>query len=327
MQKISVLETKSLEAAQNFLNNALVSGSCPYAFKRAKQPSIEATAWAIVALLDHDINLDRNVEFLLQSQNSDGGWPTTPGEMSNWNTSSALLALRLVNHYRPELAHNHKLEEPIENAIKFVIARRTDPQVPIMRLLLLYLKGMAGLDGNGKGWAWTGNLYHWAEPTIYSLLALKLPHLADNELVRVAVSNGENYLFSHTCKDNGWNHGQYYCLGEYLPSYMLTTAEALVALVGCPDNKKLDKALKKLIGAEYEPYSAWSLAWCILALACYGEKNEDNISLLLNMQNKDGSFGSNYLTTAFAIMALNTLNGVNLFLGKYPAKNIRENKV
>jgi hypothetical protein len=303
---------KQHERSKQFLAAALANGSCPYAFSRAKQPSLEATAWSTIALLDDISVIEQTAPFLIQNQNTDGGWPTTPGELSNWTTSPTLLALRYVKSAHPAL-NLTGLDAAIGNGIQWLMERRTDPQVPILRLLLLYLYGKGGLDGTGKGWAWTGNLYHWVEPTVYALMALKFPAPVDSDLVRQSIKNGNKYLLTHTCKDGGWNHGQFFCLGENLPGYILTTSESLIALLDDADHKKVKRAVEFLSSFKYEPYSAWSLAWSIIALSTYKQDYSRNLDMLLGLQHNNGSFGSNYLATAFSIIALNTVSGTNIF--------------
>ena len=306
------------------MNAAISEGHCTYAFSRAKQPSIEATAWSAIALMRSHPALENVVAFLLKSQNEDGGWPTTPGEQSNWTTAPALLALRLIKHHLPGVVAGTTIDRSIQNGIQFLIERRTDPQVPVLRFLLLYMHGKAGLDGAGKGWAWTGNLYHWVEPTVYSLLALKLPNPVDNKLIKQTIQNGNKYLLSHTCKGGGWNHGQFFCLGEDLPPYTLTTSEALIALLDVPENTKIQQGLNYLTSFKYEALSAWSLAWTVLALHAYGLEHAHILDSLLNLQDKSGSFGSNYLSTAFSILALDTANGINIFSGRYNNNDLRK---
>ena len=306
---------EQLEKAQEFLSSSMNEGWLPYAFIKAKSPSIEATAWSAIALaLKYPNIASKAIAFILNNQNNDGGWSTSPGiDKSDWNSALAILAIRFAKHYKLEGLDEKAINKAIKNGSHYLITSRMDLMIPILRLLLLLgAKGKKGLQF-GKGWPWNKGCYSWVEPTAYSLMALKMPYVANNQLTQIAISHANKFLLDHTCKGGGWNHGAYYCLGEYCPPYMLTTAEAILALLDVKDNEKIKLAIEYLSKIDDQVVSAWSLSWNIMALNAHGYDCSHNINILLSLQNKNGSFGSNFLSTALSILALNTVNGINIF--------------
>jgi hypothetical protein len=316
-----------LDKVQEFLDDSINDGWYPYSFT-GTTPSTEASAWAAIAMAQSHPQLTKKlITFLLANQNSDGGWSTGPGiGTSDWTSALAVLALRLVKHYQPDLIAGKIFKRSLKNAIHYLIMSRNDYMFPVLRLLLLLgAKGPMGLQF-GKGWPWNRNCYSWIEPTAYSLMALKLPYPIDDYLTKVAVSHANTFMLDRTCKGGGWNHGAYYCLGEHCPAYTLTTAEALLALVDMPENEQVKSGWHFLqeqqsqLGRHYIRSngkegltSAWSLSSSILALDAYGLDCTQSLNWLAAFQNKNGSFGSNYMVTALAVLALNTTIGTNPF--------------
>lgn len=250
----------------------------------------------------------------MANQNDDGGWSTGPGiGTSDWTSGIVVLALRVAKYYQPNLVTEKVLNKALKNAFHYLIISRKDFMIPVLRLLLvLGAQGESGPDF-GKGWPWTKNCYSWVEPTAYCLMAFKMPEMVDEQLTNIVVSHANKFLLERACKGGGWNHGAYYCLGEFVPPYILTTAEALIALKDVPQNKTIKEALHYLSNVQFEALSPWSLAWTVLALDAYGYDYQPNLKLLLGLQDKNGSFGGNYMITALSILALNTANGINIF--------------
>ena len=214
---------------------SLIFGTCagwwPYAFN-GETASTEATAWSAIALMQsHPQVAQRQLLFYWLIRIMDGGWSTGPGlGQSDWTSALAVLALRLTKHFQPDIIADQHFDSALKNALHYLLVSRTDFMYPVLRLLLLMgAKGPSGLQF-GKGWPWNKNGYSWVEPTAYCLMALKFPNLIDDHLTKLAVSHGNKFLLDRTCKGGGWNHGAFYCLGEYCPPYILTTCEALLAL-------------------------------------------------------------------------------------------------
>ncbi len=178
--------------------------------------------------------------------------------------------------------------------------------------MYLLLQGPKSLH-YGRGWPWTAGCHNWIEPTAYSLMAFKLPELIKEDLAAPVVYHANKFLLEHSCRDGGWNHGAFYCLGQFYQPYIVTTAEALLALIDMSMDHKVQAALDYLSKISHQEPSAMSLAWTILALNAYNYECQKEIDLLLKLQKEDGGFGMNYFVTALSLLALDTINGTNPF--------------
>jgi hypothetical protein len=97
-----------------------------------------------------------------------------------------------------------------------------------------------------------------------------------------------------------------YCLKFFLPPYVVTTGEALLALQETPESGGVKAAIEFLISKEPTDFTAMEHAWSILALNAHGRPTDKLITSLAARQNPDGSFGLNLLSTALACLALDT---------------------
>mgnify|MGYP000258210810 CR=1 FL=1 len=147
----------------------------------------------------------------------------------------------------------------------------------------------------------------------YSLMAFKLPCIISEDLAKPAIVHANKFLLEHACRGGGWNHGAFFCLGQYYAPYIVTTAEALLGLIDIPTNNKVQAALRYLSNAAHNESSAMALAWSVLALNAFNYNSDKELKLLLELQNKDGSFGMNYFVTAISLMALNISQMASIF--------------
>lgn len=187
------------------------------------------------------------------------------------------------------------------------------------RILLGAMQGVKETEEAPRGWPWSPGCFYWVEPTSYNLYALKLPDRTTykggfNQIILKA----NKFLLENTCSTGGWNHGSHFSLGTNLPPYIVTTAEALLALQDFPDNKEVARAFDFLnanseASESGQKNSAMALAWMTLAFHAYGRDTEKTLSHLISIQKEDGSFGPNMMVTALASMALNTVDGINPF--------------
>ena len=270
-----------------------------------KGPSTEATSWCAVAMhagSDGSFDSSKTTKYLLAGQNKDGGWSTAPNcNVSDWSTAPAILALRLLNEKKN--SYSTAVERSVIEGSNFLFDLRTDFYKSVARLLLFLTQGERGLN-YARGWPWTRDCSFWVEPTVYSLLALKLPNVPDRQIIREAIHHASQYLHSHVCRGGGWNHGAAYVLQVYAPPYTLTTAEALLALQDEPHSAVIETALKFIAADNPDANSTLPLAWSILALHAYGKELGHKTSQLLSHQKEDGGFGTNNMATALAILAL-----------------------
>lgn len=340
--------TQQRQRALAYIRNVYDQGGW-WPYQPGHDCSIETTAWCYFAVRD-DLQIAKDVcAFLSRSQNNDGGWSTTPGAgKSDWCTSLAVLALREIQKSRPEIADGMKIGRVIERALDYLFEQRFDLYKPFARFILLFIQGPKALR-YGRGWPWSPGCYHWVEPTSYALLALKLHGIPDREVFSTVCQHANQFLTDHACKEGGWNHGNHLSLGSYLPPYVVTTAEALLALqdawssnaddsrpvgkTGSPTESEsggrtdgnngsaamekggtaqvIQAAIDFLEPAAAKSNSAMALAWCILALDAYGKDTKDLVARLAQSQHKDGSFGRNIFVTALSVHALDAALGSN----------------
>ena len=220
--------------------------------------------------------------FLLESQNSDGGWGYFPGKQS-WlePTTYALLALhgdaaakakvdrafQLIQSWQlPDGAWkpNAVVETPswaaalalTVHAVRGVfddhhrrglesLLRVTGYEnSPLFRMAHFLKPKLVELDPSLKAWPWLPDTTSWIEPTAHSLVALKLSRKkTKNDALQSRISDGEQMILTRRCSDGGWNYGNHRVLGEDLPSYPETTGIALLGLRGMA-HQSLDRSIE-----------------------------------------------------------------------------------
>jgi len=278
------------------------SGWFPY--KPGGQASLEATAWAALALREQKDRAKSAAFFIVGSQNKDGGDSTEPGAgRSDWNSGPAMLSLRLLSAQNDELANHPDVKRSIKKGLVHLLDSRTEFYGAVGRLILLLYKGPGAL-AYARGWPWHPGCFHWIEPTAYCLMALKFPQVPDVELYDRVIVFANEFITKNVCVDGGWNHGNARTLGSDLPSYRLTTAEALLALQDLRETATVQGAVRYLHGLAGEDSSSLSLAYSALALSAYDVSVDKELSYLLKRQAPDGSFNNAIVQTAVAALAL-----------------------
>jgi hypothetical protein len=280
-----------------------------------KGPSIEATAWCSLALYAADEKTSAReiaTDFLLKNQNKDGGWSTAPViDQSEWCTGPALLALRVFRAVESDAKKIKRLDAAIFKAYSFLFDMRVELYRPAARLVLLILGGVNALH-YGRGWPWNTKCSHWVEPSSYALYALKIMGIPEYVGIKAAVNFANDYFYEHACADGGWNHGAHKTLGVDLPSYAVTTGEALVALQDSKEKKIIDAAISRLQIEHNDNDTALALSWSILAFDLHHLDYKDKLARLLQKQHADGSFGPNNIVSAIAALSLSAALGKNL---------------
>ncbi len=296
------------------ISRSFSDGSWPYIPNAA--PSTEATAWCMLAVR-HAAPKIANLaaQWLIDKQNADGGWSTAPAAgKSDWTSGPALLALRIfgaeTNSSQMEGKTRSEIQPAIKRALEYMFDSRTEFYGSLARLLLFISKGPSALD-YARGWPWSRDCYHWIEPTVYALLSLKLPHRLNSGVYDEIIGRAEQFICENECRGGGWNHGNMYCLKFYLPPYIVTTGEALLALQETPESGGVKAAIKFLISKEPTDFTALEHAWSILALNAHGQPTDKLVNSLASRQNPDGSFGLNLMATALACLALDTAASQN----------------
>ncbi len=276
----------------------------------------------MLSLDDKNPALTLALNFLKSTQNQDGGWSTAPSEgKSDWSSGPALFALGTTSR---RLADS-KSASACERGAHFLAEMPTELYSAGARIILGALQGVKAVDEAPRGWPWSRDCFHWVEPTSYNLYALKIPQRSNNknrEFVQL-IDRANKYLLQNTCSVGGWNHGSHLALGVNLPPYIVTTAEALLALQDMSTHSEIGKAFD-FLGAHTEAFkagqtkSAMALAWLTLTFHAYGKDSQKSLAALISSQNPDGSFGPNMMVTALASMALATEDGINPFKMELP---------
>ncbi len=248
--------------------------------------------------------LESRLDFLVRTQNPDGGWGYFPGK-SSWlePTAYAMLAL----NGRPEADRAWKLvrqwqtadggfqpsgtvqgatwvtslvitlasargeyDASTGKAVAWLLGNTGNETRTMMRIYnwLGLLKTKA--DMTHDAWPWRPGTASWIEPTAQALVALKrvAGKYGSHELAG-RVREGENQIFSRRCSDGGWNCGNPNVLNIDLPSYPETTALALLGLAGRSPSE-LDAPLKVASRWLGETRSSLAKAWLAIALRNHG---------------------------------------------------------
>ena len=126
------------------------------------------------------------------------------------------------------------------------------------------------------------------------------------EIYQAIITNANHFILEHECKGGGWNHGSSFCLNVYLPPYIVTTAEALMALQETPHAKPVQAGLEFLKKTEPKECSAMEHAWAILALHTFDQPSDSLVKSLVASQHADGSFGPDLMVSGLCALALDT---------------------
>jgi hypothetical protein len=283
---------------RDFLRSVGNNGAWSY-YRQSDATSIEATSWCALALRDDAGVRRQSIDYLMNVQNSDGGWTTEPTfGASDWNSALALLSLRVLS----DAEHSDKNAEnsKFRGGLQFLLDHKTEFWTGWATIVVAILKGSDFLK-YPQGWPWTMNTFHWVEPTSYALLAIK--PLATDQM-KESITRANTFLLERHCKDGGWNHGDFKSFAVYAGAYPVTTAQALCALQDLPNEPVVKGGLDFLNKIEAEQNTVMAIAWSILARDLYGLNVAQSRMKLAQMQRPDGSFHDNNLLNALAVCAL-----------------------
>lgn len=257
-----------------------------------------------------EVYLESRLEFLRQTQNSDGGWGYFPGKQS-WMepTTYALMALhgtagcdesserawKLIRWwqlpdggYRPGaavrqdgtwvtahavlLADIHGIhDDRVRNAVNWMLRIRGAECSPATRAASFFHLLKTNLDVSHAGWPWRAGNAAWIEPTAHTLVALKkISKTYPSSELRYRVRDAESMILTRRCRDGGWNCGNPNVLSYDLPSYPETTALALLGLQGRSD-RELASPLGVARKMQIETKSTLAKAWLSIMLRNFGD--------------------------------------------------------
>jgi hypothetical protein len=158
------------------------------------------------------------------------------------------------------------------------------------------------IDSTLRGWPWQRGDAAWVHPTALAMLALSAMGRRDHTRVR----DGMAYLFDRAVASGGWNVGNPEMLGKTVPATIQDTAVTLLALravgVGA-DDAHIAGAIRFLGDAVAHAHTAAELAWGVYALRDWSVDVGDALTRLNALQDADGGWQGNPFITAIAAIA------------------------
>ena len=258
------------------------------------------------------VYLESRLDFLLKSQNPDGGWGYFPGKQSWFEpTAYALLALQgaagsdkalgpgwgLIRSwqlpdgsFRPS-AHvsdgtwvtalavtlacaRGVYDVNVQRAVDWMLHVVGAEHGLLMRAASYFHLLQTKLDVSHQGWPWRDGNASWVEPTAHTLVALKNVAARHKSAELVGrVREGEALMLTRRCADGGWNCGNPNVFDLDLPSYPETTGLALLGLQGRSEHE-LAGPLDVARRFRGETKSSLAKAWLAITLRCHGREVE-----------------------------------------------------
>lgn len=256
-----------------------------------------------------EVYLAARRDFLLRTQNLDGGWGYFPGKAS-WlePTAYAMLALHGDANSREALGKSWRLIEGwqredgswragaqvedgtwvtalavtlcsvdgeprprLARGVQHLLLTDGAERSTTFRIMEFLGVGKIDADTDHAGWPWRHGTSSWIEPTAHTLVALKKARkLLKNRRIVYRVREGERMVLTRRCADGGWNHGSPSTFRISAPSYPESTALALLALQGRPAEVGPSLDLARTQLKSSE--SPLATAWLSIALQTWGQK-------------------------------------------------------
>jgi hypothetical protein len=225
-----------------------------WGFHPGSQSRVEATCWALVALLEIEPSNQKQqagFRYLRLTQLPDGSWPSSAGQVAgSWVTSLASLVLLTDSESREAAAAGLRWTcEDWPRGINFIgrMTRRFSSR-----------KEVVSQNESLRGWGWTPRTASWVEPTAFALIALEqasrelLPPGADRRL-----QLAKAFLYDRMCPGGGWNCGNPMVYGVPGDPLVEPTVWGLLALRNEPSRPEklsslqwLEKNLLRILGAQ-----------------------------------------------------------------------------
>lgn len=265
-------------------------GGWPYLIGTQSYP--EPTCYSVLAFSKADSSLfptaevtAGGVQWLRAHIDSSGALVLDNDKEPHWGTALALLTLSLIQTdaaLQERCAHSLLSWEgsPLDS----------DPIAPMDTQLI--------------GWPWIDSTFSWVEPTSYAVLALKRSGYGAHPRVQEA----ERLLLDRACVDGGWNYGNRIVFDQTLIAFAPTTALAMMALQDNPSaSNAVERGLAFLSETLNRYPSTLSLALAILCFNLFQQQTEPWVTLLLERQQRDGSWRHAGHLTALSVLALQSV--------------------
>lgn len=191
------------------------SGGWPY--YEGKQPRIEPTCWALLALAGSGpastVESDSGLTFLASRKQGNGLLVDAKGLPPNLAANGlAACVLQTGAFARRDLLT--PLLAGIAGTRGVAIAQGPSPQ-----------------DNSLRAWPWVEGTFSWVEPTAWCVLALKKSRSGQPpDGVGARLADGERMLIDRACRGGGWNYGNASMFDQDLRPYVPTTALGVMAL-------------------------------------------------------------------------------------------------
>lgn len=279
------------------------------------------------------------VEFLLNSQNPDGGWGYKRGGMSFVEpTSAVLLAISSEPAAKVAILHGRdylsRLQHPdggwgiaaidLESGwmtgwALWALAGINPPaeQLGVNWLLnnsgirvtdssdIVGIRTLLKIDPSVTGWSWQAGDASWVFPTALALIALSRLHLESHS----RVGEGIAYLLDRPIPSGGWNIGNPFMVtGELSPTIEDTVISLLALQALGVNNTATQRGSDWLSGRPVHARTAGELAWLTWFYRSQGYVPRPLNDRLTEVQRKDGSWNGNPFITAIAIVAVPETN-------------------
>ncbi|WP_448592888.1 hypothetical protein [Thermoflexus hugenholtzii] len=266
-----------------------------WGYRPGSPSATEPTGAALVALgLDPEAApaVERARRWLEAAQRPDGGWGMDPEDPeSHWMTAWGILGLARLDPRAPEVARG----------VRWLI------ELPVVRIeaaeLTAEVRRTLGINPALRGWPWRPGEASWVEPTALALLAM---HAASSiEAHRDRVEEAIRYLIDRRCQGGGWNFGNPFMLGAYLPPRPHPTAWVLLALKAIAPDAIRSEDVEALRAGMRRDGGTMALALGHMALTALGIEDHEVPQQLFARQDPDGGWEGNPYVTALALLALN----------------------
>ena len=274
-----------------------------WGFHPASPSAVEATAWALLALISSppaSSNVEarsRASDWLLKAQLPDGSWPAFPGHPQGcWVTSLASMALHLQGG----------AQSAVERGRDWVLNAWPAEHSRWWRIKQAILPNRAARQNSAlSGWSWTPGTASWVEPTAHALLFLRtLPPAMLPPSAAKRRQLAEAMLFDRMCPAGGWNSGNPLVYGVGGVPRTGPTAWALMALRDCADRAEVPMSLDVLVKSYPEIKAAGSLALAHRSLVVHGRQSAPFPRAISDLYPYNHFF-ENTLTMAWIILAMN----------------------
>jgi len=272
-----------------------------WGFHPAAPSAVEATAWALAALLASGSASPAKArtaarDWLLKAQLADGSWPAFPGHQQGcWLTSVVALALHRQG------GAQHAVERGLDWVLKAWPAEGT-LWWRVRRALLPPRESRQ--DTSLRGWNWTPGTASWVEPTAHALLLLRaLPLAMLSPAAAKRRELGERMLFDRMCPGGGWNNGNPLIYGVAGVTRIGPTAWALLALRDHADRPEIQMSLARFESSYAAIHGAASLALAHRCLVAYG-RGAAGFAGAIEKLYSHNRFFENMLTLAWVALAL-----------------------